>query len=69
MIYIEGVFLLLTHPHTWLPYLTPNGVTHLNNTRIEESSAFVIVGYQLFTVSFFYQNRAEKIMDFERPTR
>ena len=39
--------------HTWLPYLTPNGVTHLNNTRIEEFSAFVIVGYQLFTVSFF----------------
>jgi len=29
LIYIEGVFLLLTHPHTWLPYLTPNGVTHL----------------------------------------
>ena len=39
-----------------------------NNTRIEAFYAFVIVESQLFTISIFYQNHAEKIMDFEHPT-
>ena len=27
--------IVLTHPHTWLPYLTPNGVTHLTMLLID----------------------------------
>jgi len=47
--------------HTWLPYLTPNGVTLLNNTRIEVFSAFIIVEYQLFTISFFIKTMPKKL--------
>ena len=54
--------------HTWLPYLTPNGVIHKNNTRIEAFYAFIIVEYQLFTTQNILKFHAEKIMDFEHPS-
>ena len=46
--------------HTWLPYLTPNGVTHYNNTRIKVFYAFILVEYQLFTIPFFIKTMQKK---------
>ena len=34
-VYKKRGCIVLTHPHTWLPYLTPNGVTHLTMLLID----------------------------------
>ena len=50
---------------TYLATLShPKGGAPLNNARIEAFSAFVIVVYQLFTISKKPQNRAEKYYRF-----
>ena len=53
---------------SWILDALPNGVTHYNYTRNEAFYAFVIVEYQLFTISFFIKTMPKKIMDFEHPT-
>ena len=49
--------------------LALNDFTYKNNTRIEAFPTFVIVEYQLFTMSFFIKTMQKNIMDFEHPTR
>ena len=49
-------------------WVTPNGVTHYNNTGIEAFPMFIIVEYQLFTMSIFIKTMHKNIMDFEHPT-
>ena len=53
--------------HTWLPYLTPNGVTHYNNTWIVVFFTFIIVEYQPIITSKYHQNHAEKYYGFWTP--
>ena len=47
-----------------IKWVTPLGVTHLNNTRIEVFPAFIIVEYQLFITSKYHQNHAEQNYEF-----